>query len=89
MKRKGTIVSYTIDEIRQMNREKGSGIDWEKVNAMTPEDIERLADEDDKRLGIDPDEWGEPYWVNGFDELMALHKREEDRRSKTEEPEGE
>ena len=77
MKRKGTIVSYTLDEIRKMNREKGSGIDWEKVNAMTPEDIERLADEDDKRLGIDPNEWGEPYWVNGIDELLAIHKREE------------
>jgi hypothetical protein len=58
MKRKGTIVRYSIEEIRQMNRGKGSGIDWEKVNAMTPEDIERLADEDDKRLGIDPSEWG-------------------------------
>lgn len=64
MKRNGTIVSYSIKEIRQMHREKGSGIDWEKVNAMTPEDIERLADEDDKELGIDPDEWGEPYRVN-------------------------
>ena len=56
---------------------------------MTPEDIERLADEDDKRLGIDPDEWGEPVWVNGFDELMALHRREEARRSKTRLSEGE
>jgi len=37
--------------------------------ASTPcEDIERLADEDDERLGIDPDEWGEPYRVNGIDE---------------------
>ena len=38
---------------------------------MTDEDIERLADEDDERLGIDPDEWGEPYRVEriGLNEL--------------------
>ena len=58
------------------------GIDWEKVNAMTPEDIERLADEDDKLRGIDPDEWGEPYWVNGIGENPAEEDRDSDRRSR-------
>ena len=81
MKRKGTIVRYSIEEIRQMNREKGPDIDWDKVNAMTPEDIERLADEDDKRLGIDPDEWGEPYWVNAMSEIPAEEKRDSDREA--------
>ena len=81
MKRKGTIVRYSIEEIRQMNREKGPDIDWDKVIAMTPEDIERLADEDDKRLGIDPDEWGEPYRVNGMSEIPAEEKRDSDREA--------
>jgi hypothetical protein len=33
---------------------------------MTPEEIERLADEDDKRLGINADEWGAAHRVNGI-----------------------
>ncbi len=60
-----------------MNREKGPDIDWDRVNAMTPEDIERLADKDDERLGIDPDEWGEPYRVNGINELGQMDEKAE------------
>jgi hypothetical protein len=44
---------------------------------MTDEEIERNADEDDKRLGIDPDEWGEPYWVNGINELGEVDDKAE------------
>ncbi len=56
MKRKGTIVRYSIEEIRQMNREKGPDIDWDLVNSMTPEEIERNALEDNRLHGI-PDDW--------------------------------
>jgi hypothetical protein len=56
MKRKGTIVRYSIEEIRQMNREMGSGIDWDRVNAMTDEEIERNAREENRRLGFS-DDW--------------------------------
>ena len=39
-----------------MDRELGSGIDWDRVNAMTDEEIERNAREENRRLGI-PDDW--------------------------------
>ena len=64
--KKGNTITRTIEEALEYRRKGISGVDWDRVNAMTPEDIERLADEDDKRLGIDPNEWGEPYWVNGI-----------------------
>jgi len=70
MKRKGTIVSYTIDEIRQMNREKGSGIDWDRVNAMTDEEIERNAREENRRLGFS-DDW--------YKTATRVNKRDSDR----------
>ena len=77
--KKGNTVRYTLDEALEYRRKRISGVDWEKVNAMTPEDIERLADEDDKRLGIDPDEWGEPYRVNGIDDVLAYMNRTDGR----------
>lgn len=83
------IVRYSLEEIEERIRKGESRTDWNLVNAMTPEDVERLADEDDRRLGIDPDEWGKPVWVNGIEDLMALHKREEARRTQAEVPEDE
>ena len=56
MKRKGTIVQYSLEEIKKMNRELGSGIDWDRVNAMTDEEIERNALEDNRLHGI-PNDW--------------------------------
>ena len=56
MKRNGTIVRYSIEEIRRMNREMGSGTDWDRVNAMTDEEIERNAHEENRRLGFS-DDW--------------------------------
>ncbi len=74
--KKENIVRYTLEEIEERIRRGESKTDWDRINSMTEEDIERLADEDDKRLGIDPDEWGEPYWVNGIEERLELQKRE-------------
>ena len=80
--KKGNTIRRSLEEIRERRKKGISGINWDKVNAMTPEDIERLADEDDKRLGIDPGEWGEPVWVNGFEDLMKLTGNDEADRSK-------
>jgi len=79
--KKENIVRYTLEEIEERIEKGESKTDWDRINAMTPEDIERLADEDDKRLGIDPDEWGEPYWVNGMSEILTEEKRDSDREA--------
>ena len=39
-----------------MNRENGPDIDWDRINAMTDEDVERNALEDNRLHGI-PDDW--------------------------------
>ncbi len=41
------------------------------------EEIERLALEDNKRHGIRDDWYKGAVGVNGIDELLALHKREQ------------
>ena len=64
--KKENIARYTLEEIEERIRTGESKTDWDRINAMTPEEIERLADEDDKFHGIDPDEWGEPRWVEGI-----------------------
>jgi len=80
--KKERIVRYTLEEIRERRRKGLSKTDWDRINSMTEEDIERLADEDDKELGIDSDEWGEPVWVNGIEDLMRLTENDEASRSK-------
>lgn len=62
--KKKNIVTRTLEEVLARRRRGYSGVDSERVNAMTPEDIERLAEQDDKRLGIDPEEWGEARRVD-------------------------
>ena len=47
-----------------MNRELGSGIDWERVNAMTDEEIERNALEDNRLHGIADDRYKTATRVN-------------------------
>jgi hypothetical protein len=37
----------------------------------THSDFAALSPRPTRWLGIDPNEWGEPYWVNGIDELLA------------------
>ena len=50
------IVRYTLDEIREFIAKGETKTDWDRVNAMTEEEIERNALEENRRLGI-PDDW--------------------------------
>jgi uncharacterized protein (DUF4415 family) len=56
MAKKENLVRFTIEEIRARRESGKSGIDWDRINAMTEEEIERNAREENKRLGI-PDDW--------------------------------
>ena len=56
MAKKENIVRFTADEIRARRESGESGIDWDRINAMTPEEIERNALEENRRSGI-PDDW--------------------------------
>lgn len=53
MKRRGSIVSYTAEEMGRLP----DRTNWAKIDAMTPEEIKRLADEERA-------EWG-AGWVDG------------------------
>ncbi len=50
MQKKGNIVSYTAEQIDAMIACGESRTDWAKVEAMSQEEVERLADEEDGRL---------------------------------------
>lgn len=55
MAKKENIRSYTAEEIDALlAREGGSRTDWAKVDAMSQEEVERLADEEDGPL---PEGW--------------------------------
>ena len=48
MRKEGGIVSYTFDELREM-RERGEDFtDWERVKALTDEEIEAAVDFEDE-----------------------------------------
>ena len=55
-KRKVNIVRYTDEEIEERIGKGLAKVDWDRINAMTPEEIERNALEENRRLGI-PDDW--------------------------------
>jgi uncharacterized protein (DUF4415 family) len=54
MRKKGTIVSATAEEIQAMVARGESRSDWEASQRMSQEEVERLADEDDGPL---PEGW--------------------------------
>ena len=56
MKKKGTIVQYSAEEIKEMIRKGETNTDWERLKNMTDEEVERNALEDNRRHGI-PDDW--------------------------------
>jgi uncharacterized protein (DUF4415 family) len=51
MRRDGTIVSYTAEELAQMIRRGEDRTDWARVLAMTDEEIEANADADEDSQG--------------------------------------
>jgi hypothetical protein len=81
--KKENIVRMSFEEAEERRRKGISGIDWKNVNAMTDEDIERLALEDNRRHGIRDDWYKGAVRVNGIDELLALHRREQAERCKS------
>jgi uncharacterized protein (DUF4415 family) len=50
MRRKGNIVSGTVEEIQRMLDNGGDMTDWNAVRAMPQSEVERLADEEDGPL---------------------------------------
>ena len=56
VKKKGTIVRYSAEEIREMLDQGLDRTDWERLKNMTDEEVERNALEDNRRHGI-PDDW--------------------------------
>jgi len=52
MRRNGTIVSYTVDEIDEMIARGESQTDWEAVKALTDEEVEASVDIDDEGIPI-------------------------------------
>ena len=54
--REENIVRYTDEEIAERIRKGETRTDWDRINAMTEEEIERNALEENRRLGI-PDDW--------------------------------
>lgn len=55
MVRKGSTVRYTADELQAMIDRGEFLTDWDRVRAMSQEEVERLAAEDEGDL---PQDWG-------------------------------
>jgi uncharacterized protein (DUF4415 family) len=67
MQKRGNIVSYTAEELAAMRRRGEGRTDWAKVDATTPEEVERQAAEDGD---IRPEGWEETA-------IMGLPPRKE------------
>ncbi len=77
--KEGNTIRRTLEEIRERRRKGINDIDWERVNAMTDDEIERLALQDNRHHGID-DEWYKgTVRATGLAEVLALEKRDQDR----------
>lgn len=81
--KKGRTIRYTLEEIRERRKKGLSKTDWDRINAMTDEEIERNAREDNRRHGI-PDDWyKDSLWVNGIEERSEFEKRDRKRSRET------
>lgn len=73
MQRRGRIVRYTAEELREMHRRGETHTDWERVFATTDEEVEA-------QIAADPDEAGMVYdWDSATTEMpkpkVDLHMR--------------
>lgn len=68
MAKKEHIVRYSADELAAMKSET----DWAKVDAMTPEAVERLADEEDGPL---PEGWEKTIVLGTPEPKQDVHIR--------------
>jgi len=73
--KKENIIRRSFAEIEERRRKGLDNIDWDRVNAMTDEEIERNALEDNRRHGIDDDWYKGAERVNGIDEVLAYMNR--------------
>lgn len=79
MKKKEDIRSYTLEELGRLPDQT----DWARVDAMTQEEVERLADEDDAELGINTRALsGVVYTGQGVEDLFRIMKMLAEKRKR-------
>jgi uncharacterized protein (DUF4415 family) len=74
MVRKESFVRYTADEVRQLLAEGGDMTDWAAAMAMSQDEVERLADEEDGPL---PEGW-EKTIIAGLPDFMKEAELKQD-----------
>ena len=72
MRRFGNIVRYSADEIRRKFARGESETDWKRVNALSQEEVERLADEEQGSL---PKDWESTVTLGLPPEKQDIHIR--------------
>ena len=63
MKSQENIVSYTLEELLELNRRGETGSDWDRINSMSRADIERLADEDMAKHGFSAETYNHGFFT--------------------------
>jgi uncharacterized protein (DUF4415 family) len=74
MKRDGNIVSYTLEELREMRARGESQTDWARLDAMTEEELEAAIASDPDWADIPPD-WvkhARPHYPRGLKKQVTL-----------------
>ena len=72
MRKREPIVRATADEVRKLLATGGDKTDWRRVKAMSQEDVERLADEDDGPL---PEGWEDSISFGSSEPKKDVHIR--------------
>src|SRR5271165_2401496 len=72
MEKKGRIVRATAEEIQAMLERGEDRTDWARVNAMTQDEVERLADEEDGPL---PEGWEKTIVLGIPEPKQGVHIR--------------
>ena len=70
--KKGNTIRRSLKEIQKRRRSGVNEIDWELVNSMTDEEIERKALEDNRRHGVDDDWYKRAELIRGIEGRLAL-----------------
>jgi uncharacterized protein (DUF4415 family) len=72
VQKKGRFVRYTRDEVRAMLARGEDQTDWARVRAMTQDEVERLADEEDGPL---PEGWEKTIVLGIPEPKQGVHIR--------------
>ena len=70
--KKGNTIRRSLEEIRERRRRGINEIDWDPVESMTGEEIERNALEDNQRHGVDDDWYKGAQLVRGDEGHLTL-----------------